>query len=105
MDSLNPGKVFRIRSFIYEMRGGIAQSVQRLGYELDDRGSILHMGQKIFLFFIVSRLALGPNKPSTQWVPRDLTPEEKRHGREAHHSPPSNSEGKNTSVPPYTFVA
>lgn len=43
MDTLSPGEVFRIGSFVYEMSGRIAQSVQRLRYELGYRGSILHM--------------------------------------------------------------
>jgi hypothetical protein len=49
-----------------------------------------------FLFATASRPALGPNKPLIQWVPRALSPEVNRPGREADHSPPSSAEVKNT---------
>jgi hypothetical protein len=62
---------------------------------------------KIFcnLFFTtVSRLALGPTLPPIHWVPGALSLGVKRPGRDADHSPPSNSEVKNvwsyTSTPP-----
>jgi hypothetical protein len=45
---------------------------------------------KIFLFFIASRQALGPTQPPVQWAPGV-----KRVGSEADHSPPSSAEEKN----------
>jgi hypothetical protein len=47
--------------------------------------------------------------PTIQWVPEDLSPELKRPGREADHSPPTSAEIKKTwiytSTPPYVFMA
>jgi hypothetical protein len=44
-----------------------------------------------------------------QWVPGDISPELKRPGREAGHSPPTSAEVKKmwtyTSTPPYVFMA
>jgi hypothetical protein len=39
--------------------------------------------------------ALGPTQLPIQWVPAALSPEVKRPGREADHSPPSSAEVKN----------
>jgi hypothetical protein len=74
----------------------VDQSVWRLGYGLDNRGSISGRGNDgIFLFTTPSRPALGPTQPPNQWVPRALTPRVKRLLREADHSPPSTAEVKN----------
>jgi len=51
-------------------------------------------GLGIFLFDIVSRLALRPTQPPIQWIPRAHSMGEKRPGREADHSPPSRAEVK-----------
>jgi hypothetical protein len=44
-----------------------------------------------------------------QWVPGTVSPEVKRPGREADHSPPTSAEVKKmwiyTSTPPYAFMA
>jgi hypothetical protein len=52
----------------------------------------------------VSRTALGPTQPHTQWIPGALSLGVKRQGREVDHSPPSSTEVKNewsyTSTPP-----
>jgi hypothetical protein len=48
----------------------------------------------IFLFNNMSRPALGPIQPPTQWVPGTLSLGVKRPGCEADHSPPSSSEMK-----------
>jgi hypothetical protein len=62
-----------------------------------------------FLLATTSRPALWPTQPPIQWVPRTLSPEVKRPGREAYHSPPSSAEVKNarsyTSTPSYVFMA
>jgi hypothetical protein len=42
--------------------------------------------QEIILFSIISRPALRPTQPPTQWVPEEWL---KRQGREIYHSPPS----------------
>jgi len=48
----------------------IVQSLQRLGYRLDSRGSISGRGKEgIFLFATASRPALGSTEPPIQWVP------------------------------------
>jgi hypothetical protein len=51
-------------------------------------------GLGIFLFTTAPRTALGPTEPPIQWVPRALSLEVKRPGREADHSPPSTAEVK-----------
>jgi hypothetical protein len=60
---------------------------------------------KKFLFSTSSRLALE----SIQWVPEALSPEVKRPGREADHSPPTSAKVKKmwiyTSSPPEAFMA
>jgi hypothetical protein len=67
------------------------------GYGLDGRGSIPGKGQ-IFLFSTASIPVLGPVQPAIQWVPGPLSPEVKRQGREADHSPPSSAEAKNSAA-------
>jgi hypothetical protein len=60
-----------------------------------------------FLFATASRPSLGPTQP-IKWVPGTLSPEVKRWGREADHSPPSSAEFKNawgyTSALPIRFM-
>jgi hypothetical protein len=62
-----------------------------------------------FLNATASRPAPGPTQPPIQWVQGALTPEVKRLGRDADHSPPSTAEVKNmwsyTSTPQYVFMA
>jgi hypothetical protein len=53
-----------------------SQSVQRLGYGLDDQG----MGQGNFLSFIASRPALGSTQLPVQSIPRDCFPGDKTAG-------------------------
>jgi len=50
-------------------------------------------GLGIFLI-TVSRTALRPIQPPTQWVPGALSLGVKRPGREAEHSPPSSAKVK-----------
>jgi hypothetical protein len=50
------------------------------------------------LFFVLSRPALGPTQPPTQWVPGSISPGVKRQRREANHSPPISAEIKKTLV-------
>jgi hypothetical protein len=56
----------------------------------------------------MSKPALGPTKPPTQWVP-GLSQGVKRPGHEADHSPPTSAEVKKmwiyTSTPLYAFKA
>jgi hypothetical protein len=69
--------------------------VGRLGFDSPQ-------GQRVFFFFYAtaSRLALGPTQP-----PLQLVPGVKRPGREADHSPPSNTAVKNAwNVPPPQFL-
>jgi hypothetical protein len=83
------------------------------GYRLDDRIIGVRFpggggGGGIFLFDIMSRLALGPIQPPVQWVPGALSLGVKRPGREPDHLPPSSAEVKNawsyTSAPQYAFT-
>jgi hypothetical protein len=70
-------------------RAVIAPWLQRLGYGLDERGSILGRDWEFF-----SSPPLGPTQPPIQWVPGALSPRVKRPGREADHSSPSSAEVK-----------
>jgi hypothetical protein len=86
---------------------GISQSVQCLGYCLDDQDSVPGRGRDFFLFATTSRSALGTTQPPIQWVTRFLSPGVKRPVREADHSPPTTAEAESiyTSNSPYVFTA
>jgi hypothetical protein len=64
---------------------------------------------KNFHFSMSSRQAMGPNQPPIQWVLGALSPEVKRPGREADHSPPTSAVVKKrwvyTSTPPYISMS
>jgi len=47
---------------------GIAQSVYRLGFELEDRGSVSGTGVNYFLFPSSSVPASGTTYPPIQWL-------------------------------------
>jgi hypothetical protein len=70
--------------------------VSHNGYGLDDQGSRIRFPEGAGNFFLTtaSRTALGPTQPPIQWVPGTLSLGVKRPGREADHSPRSNSEVK-----------
>jgi hypothetical protein len=74
----------------------------RLGYELDDRGSICINGRDIFS--PASGQALGPTQPPVHWVPADFFLGVNQPRREADQTPPSSDEVRNswsyTSTPP-----
>jgi hypothetical protein len=75
------------------------------GHGLDGRDSIPGRN-KIFLFPIASRPALGPTQPPMQWVQGALSPGVKLARREADHSPPANAEVKNGgTISPLPFTA
>jgi hypothetical protein len=72
----------------------MGRTVEELGFDLRQR-------QKIFLFFIASRSALGTTQPPIQWIPETVSPGVKRWEREAEHSPPSGAEVKDgEAIPP-----
>jgi hypothetical protein len=87
---------------------GIAQSVQRWATGWMTGGFESRQGLGIFFFTTASRPDLGPTQLPIQWVPRALSRELKKLGREADHSPPSNAEFKNewsyTPLPQYSFM-
>jgi hypothetical protein len=56
------------------------------GYGLADRRVGVRVPVVARLFSTSSRSVLGPTQPPIQWVPRALSPEVKRPGREADHS-------------------
>jgi hypothetical protein len=62
-----------------------------MGYGLDGPGSI---PRKIFLFSTMSRPALRPAQPPTEWVPGTIFLRVKWLGREGDHSLPSSAEIK-----------
>jgi hypothetical protein len=69
--------------------------VYRLGYGMNDRSSVPgRFNDRIFLFAIAFRLALGPTQPPLQWVPGAITPVIKRSVLEADNSPASSAEVK-----------
>jgi hypothetical protein len=84
-------QLFLLSALEYKSQGaGIAQSVQQLGYVLDDLLSILGRGQGIFLLATASRPTLVPTQPLIQFTPGITRP-----GRETDHSLPSSAEVKN----------
>jgi len=72
----------------------VAESVLRLGYGLDYRGSIPRTGNNE-IFPPPHPHSLGPTQPLIQWVPGFLTPRVKTPGREFNHSLSSSAEVKN----------
>jgi hypothetical protein len=74
----------------------IAQSVEHwaMGWMIGVLGFDSRRGLGIFIFTIMSRMALGPTQPPIQWVPGALSLGVKRPGREA--IPP---------LPQYVFMA
>jgi hypothetical protein len=87
------------------------ESVFRIatGYGLDDQGVGVRFAVrgKNFYFSMSSRPVLRSTQPPIQWVPGTLSPEVKRQGHEADHSPPASTDVKKiyTSTPPYAFMA
>jgi hypothetical protein len=89
---------------------GVAQSVWRLDYGLDDQGSIPGRGNNvIFSFATVPTPALSPTLPPIQWVPGALTPMVKRPGRETdihiHVVPMLRMRGTIPPLPQYVSTA
>jgi hypothetical protein len=73
----------------------------------ENRDSIPSKGRD-FSLSDVSRLPLGPNQHTTQWVPIPLSPGVKRPWREADHCPPLSVRLQMReaipSLPPYAFT-
>jgi hypothetical protein len=69
-----------------------------------DRGSIPDRARDFVFYAPASRRALGPIRPSNQWVLGALSPGIKWPGREVYYSRPTSTEVKNawsyTSTPP-----
>jgi hypothetical protein len=65
------------------------------------------MSQICFASYMLCKGA-GIAQPHIEWVPRALSPEVKRLGREGDHKPPTSATVKNTwiytSTPPYVFI-
>jgi hypothetical protein len=68
-------EAFTNKSLYNSLRAaGVAQSVHRLGYGLDDRGSIPGRDNDgIFSHRHSAQTGLGPTKPPIQWVPGALS--------------------------------
>jgi hypothetical protein len=85
----------------------IDQSVWRLGYRLDDWGSIPSRGWEFSSSLPCPDWLWGP--PPIQWTPWAISLGVKRPGSEADHSPPPSAEVKNawsyTSTPQYVLMA
>jgi hypothetical protein len=65
-----------------------------VGYGLDNQGFQHRQGLEIFLFTTISRPALGPTQPTTQWMPEALSLGVKWPVHKADHSPPSTAKDK-----------
>jgi len=81
----------------------VVRVILAMGWTIGVLGFDPRRGLGIFLFTTVSRMALEPTHPPIQWVPRVLSAEVKRPGREADNSHPSNAEvnaWSYTSTPP-----
>jgi hypothetical protein len=79
------------------------------GYGLDDRGVGVRAPVGSRIFSMSSIPALGSTQPFIQWLLAALSPEVKRPGSEADHSPQVSAEIKKiwiyTSTPPYASMA
>jgi hypothetical protein len=63
----------------------------------------LAKGKRIFLYFVLSRLALVLTQSSIQWISGALSPRVKWLGHETDHSPACSAEVKNSgAAPPLT---
>jgi hypothetical protein len=96
LDILMHLQVFRLPEYKNENRDstvGIAT-----GYGVDDRGVGVRVPDRVknFQFSTSSRPTPGPTQPPIQWVLGALSPEVKRQGHEAEHSPPARAEVKKT---------
>jgi hypothetical protein len=65
-----------------------------MGWMIGVLGFDSRWGLGIFLFTTTSRTALEPTQPPIQWLPRALSLELKRPGRESDYSPPFSAEVK-----------
>jgi hypothetical protein len=65
-----------------------------MGWTIGVLGFNSQQGLGIFLFIIISRIALGPTHTPIQWVKGALSLEIKWPGHEADHSPPSSADVK-----------
>jgi len=83
--------------------------LQRIGYGLDDRGSIPGRDEDTFSLSLRAQIDSGAHSSSIQWVPVALSPDVKRPGCEVDHSPTSGATIKKawsyTSALPYVFMA
>jgi hypothetical protein len=62
-------------------------------------------GQEIYLYSVLSRLALVPTQSSVQWISGALSPRLKWLGHETDHSPAYSAEVKNGgATPPLTYT-
>jgi hypothetical protein len=63
-------------------------------------------GQDFFLYFIIFKSGLRPTQPLMQWVLGAVSPEVKRQGNEADHSPPSSTKAnKGEAVFPLPYTS
>ena len=85
---------------------GTHQSVYWLGFNLDDRGSVVWIltEEKKFIFSETSRPTLRTIQPTNQYVRDVLCPGVRQPGRDADDSPPSNAEVKTCGTVPPTPV-
>jgi hypothetical protein len=93
---------YRVIPTIPLLGAGITRSLQLLGEGLAKRE---YNSQPISLFSIASRQFLGPSKPYIQLIPKCISPDINRQGREPESSLPSCAEVKNSGdIPPYPIM-
>jgi hypothetical protein len=101
---LSQSRVKYLELFNMSHAAGVAQSIQRLRYRLDNRGSIPGRGRDSFLCHRVQADS-GSHLASYSMGTVGLFP----WGSEADHSPPSSAKVKNTwsytSTPPHVLMA
>jgi hypothetical protein len=93
---------YKIRSTPLQMYDSVNHSTVLVGiatsYELDGEGVGVRVAVGANIFSVSSTPVLGSTQLSIQWVPGALSPEVKRLGREADHSPPAIVEVKNVDL-------